>query len=144
MKVALAIWNGRISPVFDVARQLLLLEIVDGKVIDRREEVLPGTELQAQARRLTALAPQALICGAISRPLAALLAAAPIKVVPFTAGTVEDVLAAWLAGKLPQPALCMPGCGCRRRQRCPGGRAGGAGRRWAGRPGPDDEAAEGK
>lgn len=65
MKLALATWNGRISPVLDVARQLLMLDVEDGRVIARREETLPGTEQQAQADRLAALAPQTLICGAI-------------------------------------------------------------------------------
>jgi predicted Fe-Mo cluster-binding NifX family protein len=124
MKVALATWNGRISPVFDVARQVLMLEVEDGRVIARHEERLPGTEPQTQMARLTGLAPQTLICGAISQPLAAMLAAAGMRVIPFTAGAVEEVLAAWLAGSLPNPALSMPGC-CGRMRRCHGGRHGG-------------------
>ena len=124
MKVALATWNGRISPVFDVARQVLMLDVENGCVIARHEEMLPGTDPQAQAGRLAALAPQTLICGAISRPMAALLEASKIRVIPFTAGDVERVLGAWLLGTLPNPALSMPGC-CRRR--CHGGRVGGRG-----------------
>jgi len=128
MKVALATWNGRISPVFDVARQVLMLDVEDGQVMNRREETLPGTDLQVQATRLMVLAPQTLICGAISQPMADLLAATDIRVIPFTAGAVEEVLAAWLAGSLPNPALSMPGC-CGRMRRCHGGRVGGRGRR---------------
>ena len=127
MKVALATWNGRISPVFDVARQVLMLDVEDGHVAARHEEPLPGTEPQAQAGRLAALAPKTLICGAISQPMAALLAAINIRVIPFTAGAVEEVLAAWLAGNLPDPALSMPGC-CGRR-RCHGGTVRGRGGR---------------
>ncbi len=128
MRLALATWNGRISPVFDVARQVLVLDVEDGRVTGRHEETLPGTEPQAQVVRLTVLAPQTLICGALSQSMAALLAATNIRVVPFTAGTVEEVLAAWLAGSLPDPALSMPGC-CGRMQRCHGRRAGRRGRR---------------
>jgi predicted Fe-Mo cluster-binding NifX family protein len=118
MKVALATWNGRVSPVFDVAKQVVVLDIKEGRVVARREEELPGTEPQAQADRLAMLAPQTLICGAISNAMASLLAAENIRVIPFTAGDVEKVLAAWLAGNLPNPALSMPGCcGRRRRQR---------------------------
>ena len=110
MKVALATWNGRISPVFDVARQVLMLDVEDGRVVARHEETLPGTEPQVQVGRLVALAPQTLICGAISYPMADLLAAKNIRVIPFTAGAVEEVVSAWLAGALPNPALAMPGC----------------------------------
>lgn len=123
MKVALAAWNGRISPVFDVARQVLMFEVEDGRVITRHVELLPGTEPEAQAGRIAALAPQTLICGALSQPMEDLLAATPIRVISFTAGDVEQVLGAWLLGTLPNPALSMPGC-CGRR-RCHGGRNGG-------------------
>jgi predicted Fe-Mo cluster-binding NifX family protein len=127
MRVALTTWNGRISPVCDVARQVLILDIEDGQVTARHEETLPGTEPQDQAVRLTALGPQLLICGAISQHMADLLVVADIRVIPFTAGTIEEVVAAWLSGDLPNPALSMPGC-CGRMRRCRGGRPGGRGR----------------
>jgi predicted Fe-Mo cluster-binding NifX family protein len=128
MKAALATWNGRVSPVFDVARQVLMLDVEDGRVRTRHEEALPGTDPRGQAARLAALGADVLICGAISRTMAELLAAANIRVIPFTAGGVEEVLAAWLAGSLPDPALSMPGC-CGRMRRGRGGRAGWQGRR---------------
>jgi len=125
MKVALATWNGRISPVFDVARQVLLLDVQNNRVVARHEETLPGIEPQAQAGRLAMLAPHTLICGAISQPMADLLAAKNIRVIPFTAGTVAEVVAAWLARTLPNPSLAMPGCcGRRGRFRGPNGERG--------------------
>ncbi len=123
MKVALATWNERISPVFDVARQVLILDVQNNRVVARHEERLPGTEPQSQAERLAAIAPHTLICGAISQPMADLLAAKNIRIIAFTAGSVEDVVSAWLAGALPNPALAMPGC-CGQRRRCGGGRDG--------------------
>jgi len=127
MRVAMTTWNGRISPVCDVARQVLILDIEDGRVTARHEETLPGTEPHDQAVRLTALGLQMLICGAISEPMADLLAARSIRVIPFTAGATEEVLAAWQSGRLTSPAMSMPGCCARRR--CHGGRSGGRGRR---------------
>jgi predicted Fe-Mo cluster-binding NifX family protein len=121
MKVALATWNGRISPVFDVARQVLMLDVEDNRVVARHEESLPGTDPRDQAGRLAALAPHTLICGAISQPLAGFLAVMNIRIIPFTAGAVEEVIAAWLAGALPNPALAMPGCSGRGRGRGRGG-----------------------
>ena len=136
MRLALATWNGRISPVFDVARQVLMLDIQDGREVDRHMATLPGTELQDQTDRLAGLAPHALICGAISNPMAAMLAAKGVRVIPFTAGTVDEVIAAWLAGSLPNPALSMPGC-CRQMRRCRGrGAREQEGQRWRGPQGP--------
>lgn len=128
MRLALATWNGRISPVFDVARQVLMLDVQEGHELARHEEALPGTDPQSQATRIKALATQTLICGAISQPMAALLAANGVQVIPFTAGPVEEVLTAWQAGALPTPALSMPGC-CGRRRRWHDRRVGGRGGR---------------
>ena len=117
MKVALTVWNGRISPVVDVARQILVVDVEGGQAANRREEALPGTDPGSQAERLAALGVDVLIGGAVSRPMAALLASKAIRVVGFTAGTTEDVLDAWMDGRLPDDALTMPGCGGRRRRR---------------------------
>ncbi|MCA1808205.1 MAG: NifB/NifX family molybdenum-iron cluster-binding protein [Kiritimatiellia bacterium] len=114
MRVALATWQDRISPVFDVARQVLLVELAQGKIVNRRLTDLTGQSPREQVEQLTAMGVQVLICGAVSRPLAMMLAAASIQVIPFTAGEVESVLTAWLAGRLPGPEWVMPGCRCRR------------------------------
>ncbi len=126
-RVAVTVWNGRISPVFDVARQMLVLDVENGAVADRREEALDGTSPGAQASRLTQFQPQALICGAISRPLITLLSACGIRVIPFVAGEAEAVIAAYLDGSLPSPAWAMPGC-CGGRRRGYGGGHGRPGR----------------
>ncbi len=129
MRVAIATWNGRISPVFDVARQVLLVEFDAGRIAERRDEMLPGTDPASQADRLRELGVEFLICGAVSQPMAAMLAAKGVEIVPFTAGPVEQLLAAWMAGGLPAPTWCMPGCrGRMRRFRC-----GASGRRGQGR-----------
>ncbi|NLB60614.1 MAG: dinitrogenase iron-molybdenum cofactor biosynthesis domain-containing protein, partial [Lentisphaerae bacterium] len=66
MRVAMTVWQGRISPVCDVARQLLVLEVLDAKISARREERLPGAGYWQQVAQLEKLRPQVLICGAIS------------------------------------------------------------------------------
>lgn len=117
MQVVLTVWNGRIAPVLDVARKALLLEVNGGSIIARREEPLSGPGLEQQAQGLMRLKPEALICGAVSRPLFDMLTDAGMRLFPFIAGNVEEVIAAYLAGKLPCPALSMPGC-CGRRRFC--------------------------
>jgi predicted Fe-Mo cluster-binding NifX family protein len=142
MRAALAVCNGRISPVFDVSRNLLLLDVRDRTVADRCREKLPEEAAAGKAARLAELKVHTLICGAISRPMAALLAAYGVTVIPFIAGDEEEVIAAFLSGALPQPALSMPGCRCAGRGR-PDPEAGGRGAApagWGGRnrrgPGP--------
>lgn len=110
MKVALAIWNGRISPVFDASERILVLEIKDGKIMAQREELIGESDSLRRVRRLVDLSIEALICGAISRSLAGLISAYGIRVLPFIAGEVDEVLMAYLAGTLPNPSMTMPGC----------------------------------
>lgn len=128
MRVAIPVWNGRVSPVFDTARQLLVTEIEEGREPSRTQEELAEGFPLSRARRLAELGVSVLICGAISRPLATLLAATGVRVVSWTAGPVDDVLAAYLGGQLPDPRWRMPGCSgwdenprtggkCRRRAR---------------------------
>jgi predicted Fe-Mo cluster-binding NifX family protein len=126
VRVAIPIWNERVSPVFDAARRLVLVDVEGGTEQARREEVIQECFVAQRARRLTELGVNVLICGAISRQLAAVLAASGITVIPWTAGPVEEVLVAYLNGRLPDPRWLMPGCGIRR-QRHRGGRG------WCGR-----------
>ncbi len=127
MKVAIPIWNLRISPLFDTAHQLLIVEIENGQELSRSQVELEGYFPPWRARKLSELRVQTLICGGISRQLAAMLIGAGITIVPWLSGFVEDVLQAYLKGKLPDPRFLMPGCHPRGR----GGRfRGREGRSW--------------
>ena len=110
MRVALTIWNGHISPVFDVSRTLLILEVEDGAILDEWTEALPESEASAKISKLAELEVKTLICGAISHPLQGMAAARSIQLIPFVAGEVQKVKEAFLSGALPSPLFLMPGC----------------------------------
>jgi predicted Fe-Mo cluster-binding NifX family protein len=109
MRIAVPIRNDRISPVFDVAQRLLLVEVDGGGETGRTEVALEEQDLGSRARRLAELRVGVLICGAISRPLKTMLEAVGIEVIPQTCGNAEDVLRAHRAGKLPGEPFMMPG-----------------------------------
>jgi predicted Fe-Mo cluster-binding NifX family protein len=110
MKVAVAIWNDRISPVFDVSRTILILDIAKGAVtgesIARFDDDNPVRKLST----LTQNGIRTLICGAISRPIAEIFINSGIRLIPFVAGNRQEVIDAYLNGSLPCWELCMPGC----------------------------------
>ena len=110
MKIAVSIWNQRVAPVFDVAREILLVDVVAGQWIDEKQEVLPGDLPLQKALRLVELAADALICGAISRPLMAMIAGYGIQVVPYVAGPAAAVIRAWCRDGLDGETFGMPGC----------------------------------
>jgi predicted Fe-Mo cluster-binding NifX family protein len=126
MKAALSIWEGRMSPVFDVARQALVLTIENGVVSSRQTESIEAPAPAAKVARLLALGINTLVCGAISRPLHHDLTAKGVNVIAFVAGEIEAVVSSFIAGKLPSETLSMPGCR-RRRRRLRGGRGRGNG-----------------
>ncbi len=117
MRTALPIYSGRISPVFDVARRLLVVDADVGTPPVRQEVVFEKEDLSARSSHLLSLGVDVLICGAISRPLEIMLAGAGVNVIPNTCGPVEEVLDAFLSGQLTERSFLMPGCGGGRRCR---------------------------
>jgi len=122
MKVALSVWGERISPVFDTAASVLVVTLDGAQETGRSTEPLRETFPPRRAARLVELGVDVLICGAVSRPLASMIASYGIELVPFVSGEAEEVLAAWLSGGLRAPGVPrrfqMPGCyGMRRRFR---------------------------
>lgn len=122
MKVAFTIWNGRISPVFDTARELLLLELEDHRIVSETHDQLPDTDAAQRVAKLHDMGISMLVCGAISRPMADMLTACGIRLMPFVAGDIEAVVAAYRERQLPNAAFLMPGCCMPGRQHM--------GRRW--------------
>jgi predicted Fe-Mo cluster-binding NifX family protein len=120
MKVALTVWDGRISPVFDVCREALVLTIEDNVVASRASENIDAANAALKVDRLRALGVETLICGAISEPLHHELTARGVKVLGFVAGEIDEVVQAFLSGRLPGPSLAMPGC-CGKQNRFRGG-----------------------
>ncbi len=124
MKAAFAIWNDRLAPVFDVARRMRVVEAEGGRIVGTADEMLPLEPPAARALRLAERGAQVLVCGAISRPLQELIESYGIKVIPFVAGEMEEIVRAWLEARLEGERFAMPGC-------CGAGRGRGLGRNRA-------------
>ena len=116
MRVAVPDWKGRISPVFDVARQLLVVDFGGGRELQRSAERLEPTLLPLRVDGLARLGVNVLLCGGISAPLLRMLEARSIRVIPGVSGDVDQVLQGYLAGQLTDDRFAMPGW------RGPGGR----------------------
>ena len=110
MKLALPVHVGRISTVLDFAHQLLVVEVDDSHEIRRSEIAFKEDSPRNQASRLAHLDIEVLICGAISHPLATLIAAAGVEIIPFVSGPVEEVVACFISGQLAASDYLLPGC----------------------------------
>ncbi len=110
MKFAFAVWNNRIAPVFDAARQVHFVETEQGRIISEREEFLPDDFPVQKAIRLKELGVTILVCGAISRPLHEIITTYGIHIIPFVAGNLYEVIQACIDDCFDGDAFAMPGC----------------------------------
>lgn len=122
MKVAIPIWNNRISPLFDTACRVLIWSLEGGGDGDREEHDFRGLIPPMKVRRIKELEADVLICGALSNTVAYLVESAGIRLVPWISGPVDEVIEAFKTGQIDEPRYFMPGCGRMRRGR--GGRRG--------------------
>lgn len=114
MKAAFSYWHNRIAPVFDTTCEIQLVESEAGQVVDRRTVILSAELPMQRALQLAELGVEALVCGAISKPIHNLLSAYRIQVVPFVAGELQQVVQGWLDDQLENETFAMPGCRGRR------------------------------
>ena len=129
MIVAVPQWQGRVSPVLDVASDVLLVTIEEKRELQRNEINVVQEEHWARAQAMQKMGVELLICGAISQPLQAALQSIGIQVISNICGPIETVLAAFREGRLDDNIFLMPGC-CGRRRRLGGVRMSrGGGRR---------------
>ena len=103
------VWEGRISPVFDVAGHLLLVQVDKGKERSRDLRPISSHSLGRWISVVSELGVDVVVCGAISDEFAWALAGIGIRVIPWVKGEVDQVVPAYLNGKLSDPRFAMPG-----------------------------------
>jgi predicted Fe-Mo cluster-binding NifX family protein len=121
MKVAIPLWQGRVSPVFDEASRILLVDVSDQRELRRQEESLVLQNPFDWAQLLPKLGVEILICGMISQHQQKALASTGIRIIPHICGSIEEVVSSFLNGRLEDGSLLMPGCRSHRilqRRRC--------------------------
>ena len=123
MKVAVPVWSDRVSPVFDVAKHLLVVDIEGDTEVGRVNAAIEETRSGPRAKRVAQLGVNVLICGAVSMPLEDMLVSAGVRVILHVCGPVEEVLQTFVSGRLSDQFL-MPGC-CGQRRRVRGRQRGG-------------------
>jgi predicted Fe-Mo cluster-binding NifX family protein len=110
MRIAVPYWQGRISPVFDVARNMLLVDVHNGLELQRNKIQLVQKDVLARSKRVSQLGVDVLICCAISRLSELTLSSLGMKVIAHICGPVEDVIKAFLSNRLAENSFLMAGC----------------------------------
>jgi hypothetical protein len=113
--LAIPEWDGRVSPLFDVAGSILIVHLSAQGILSCQRRPLLSQNPVHRAMTLVTWRIQKLLCGGISRDLQAALESAGITVIPHLSGCVEGILRAYADQQLADPRYSMPGC----RGRCP-------------------------
>ena len=116
-KIAVPIWQDRVSPVLDSARSLLIIDLEDGELISKDSVYLSTGNLAERVEIIKNVGVDTILCGALSRSLRDLLARAHIEVYAWLTGKLDEVLAAYRNGNLNNDRFLLPGCGRGRRRR---------------------------
>jgi len=100
VKVAVPLFNSRVSPRFDFAAKLLLVTITEGKITDRQEFSLINLNPIKRTSLLCELKVNVVLCGGISCFAERFIKAHGIEVFALVQGEVEEVLALFINGEL--------------------------------------------
>ena len=114
MRIAIPVWEEKVSPLLDTASMLLIVEMDRLGEIARFQMALEEYEPGRKARRIRDIGVDVIICGAVSDFVSRALSAAGIRVIPEISGQAEEVMDAFLRGTAFDSKLLMPGSNRRR------------------------------
>ncbi len=95
MKVAIPVWDGQVSPVFDVARRVEVYDLIERRVSRVSTRRLHSGQTAAD---LEADGVEVLICAAISTEAEAAMRIAGINLISEVCGPVDTIVAAFAQG----------------------------------------------
>ena len=110
MRIAIPIWDDKVSPVLDSASRLLIIEAENKTETSRFEVYLDEHDLSRKFFRLRGMEIDILICGAVSHSFSRMLTAFGVEVIPEISGHTDEVLKAYFKGNLFDHKFLMPGC----------------------------------
>lgn len=109
MRVAVAVWGTEVSPVFDFAHRVIVVQCDETQERVRYQHALPDEPMSSRAERLRELGVNVLLCGAISNPLEEMVRGLGIVLIPWKCGPIEEVLTAYFSGTIEEPRFSLPG-----------------------------------
>lgn len=121
MKIAVPAFGEMIAATFDFAGEIVILDCINGIVINKQRSVFIEEYLPLRAAKLKELGIEVVICGAISNPAIVILQYHTIRVIAGIAGEIDAVTSEFLNGNSTLLRYSLPGFagrGCvRKKQR---------------------------
>ena len=120
MKIAIPVFENRVSPRFDHAPGVLLVtaDADAAKVIDAREIAFQSPRYGERIQQLKACQVDVVICGGITTDMETLFEASSIRVIQWVTGDVQDVLRLFMQHRLVPGTMLCPGRRAKRWRFC--------------------------
>ena len=112
MKIAIPLFDERVSPRFDCARSFLLAVAENGRAIEREEIPAAVWSPLERVEVLKELGVDTLICGGIDEVSSRRLILRHVKIYSWVTGLAEEALQSLLKGELKPRAMVGPGGRC--------------------------------
>jgi len=100
MKIAIPLFDRRVSPRFDCAPDFLLASVENSEIVKRQELSASRWSRQERVEKLSELGVETLICGGNGRLSEGLLTFKGVKIYSWVSGIAEDGLRTFLRGQL--------------------------------------------
>ncbi len=100
MKIAIPAFHSKVSPRFDTAQELVLLEVIDGNVINRERQPLQAYSAAGKIKKLLEQGVETLICGGIDRLSRQQIGFNRIEVYSWVTGEIDDAVSCFLRNGL--------------------------------------------
>ena len=108
-RIALPIFQARISPVLDACRDLIVVDIEDGKEEKRMTVSLAEMSREERCAAIAGRNIDTIICAGISDRMSCYLENRGIHLVSGVAGNIDRIVAAYRQGRLCEERYLMPG-----------------------------------
>ena len=109
MKIAIPVWEEKISPVLDTASRFLIVETVDDNEVKRFEFKTREGDITTLLKHLKSEHIHVMVCGALSRSLKNVIRASGIYIWEGITGPVDSVLSFFIKNKPITSDYIMPG-----------------------------------
>jgi len=108
--VAIPEFQDRISPLLDESRRFILLELSDGRVVQRSTVSLKAESAALRVAKLREIGVTVIISGAVSGYLSRVISENGFQHYSWVSGPVDEVIAAWFEGSLKLSPDCTKPC----------------------------------
>lgn len=105
MKIAIPVFQNKISPRFDNAQNFIFLDIEDDSIVDREELVTRGWIPSQTIKELIRRGVEGMICGGIDRASKQCLRHKGVLIYSWVTGEVADAVASFINHGLESGAI---------------------------------------